>query len=170
MPASCALLGWDGGVGGWGGHAEGINPAQANNHITKQFQHRCRNLLFLSQYWFSDNIVSLWIALASKTISGTISPCCVIGWHNFQHTHDIIITSACRWWILKPNSNIKLLLRDWTTAWTVMMATIISDYWRLTKALRLSWWGLAHWLCRLRLRLLANTLPNSADTLDAGKT
>ena len=84
---------------GMGGHAQGINPAEPNNHITKQFQHRCCNLLFLSQYWFSDNIVSLWIALASKTISGTISSCCVSGWHNFQHTHDIIITSACQWWI-----------------------------------------------------------------------
>ena len=73
---------------GMGGHAQGINPAEPNNHITKQFQHRCRNLLFLSQYWFSDNIVSLWIALASKTISGTISPCSVFGWQSHLSTGE----------------------------------------------------------------------------------
>ena len=99
----------------WGMHGELIRAG--NNHITKQFQ--CCNLLLVSQYWFPDNIVSLWIALASKTISGAISPR-LSDWHNSLF--------SCCWGVEEG------------------LDMVVSDYRRhVTKALWLSWWALAHW-------------------------
>ena len=118
-----------------------------NNHITKQFQ--CCNLLLVSQYWFPDNIVSLWVALASKTISGAISPR-LWDWHN----SFIFI--------------FQLLLRSWRTA-------RYDDIWlsetrdQSVVTFLMSFGTLVMQTSRL-LRLLANTLPNSADTFVASET
>ena len=112
----------------WGMHGELIRAG--NNHITKQFQ--CCNLLLVSQYWFPDNIVSLWIALASKTIRAAISPC-LSDWHN---SHSLIMELLQRGWRRRPWYDDIWLLETWPRrcdfldeVWHIGYADLGLDYW-----------------------------------------